>query len=295
MTRVAALVLALVAALALAGCLDLIPGYPGDDGEPVPGPVPECDFGSHHVRVEVDGVDASLTRAGIQDPLGDVQAMSCAYRSWSELEVQGPAAAEGEVPALRDVDQLWLSFDAGLLRLGTNVSVAENATLRVEAKGPPAREANLTWAGQGAEVRWTEWFDDPQALHPRQAGTGERPLENATGNLTLPVNSSRNEGIRGHLLVDVNESRHADWSAYYGSLEGVRLEAALVAPDGSTVAEGNWTPANGTDPERLRVPAGEAAVAGEWTLRYQARRGQADPGALVYRVAVGVGYGADPP
>lgn len=287
--RTTALVLALFAVVAMAGCLDLVPGYTGDEGEPVP--VPECEFGSHHVRVEVDGVDATLTRAGIHDPMGDVQAMSCAYPSWSELEVQDASTAEGDVPEFRDVDQLWLFTEAGLLRLGTNVSVDGNATLRVEARGPPVRDANLTWRGQVAEARWVEWHDDPDALAPREVGTGVRPLENATGNLTLPVNSSRNEGVRVPFGVGVNGSRHANWSAYEGPREGVRLAVEVVAPNGSQVAQGNWTPAKGTDLERLHATAG---AAGNWTVRYRVHPGEADPGDLAYQVEAGVSYGVPP-
>lgn len=292
--RATALVLALVAVVALAGCLDRVPGSPGDGGDPVPGPVPECDFGSHRVRVEAQGLEAPLTRVGIHDALGDVQAMSCAYLPWSELDPVGPASAQGEIPEFRDVDQLWLFLDRGLLRLGTNVTVDANATLQVEAQGSPVDGANLTWDGRDAQLRWLEWHDDPEALLPDEVGTGQRPLGDGAGNLTLPVNSSRNEGVRGLLEVDVNRSRHANWSAYEGPLEGVRLEAAFVAPDGSAIAGGNWTPADGADPERIGVPAGEAAQAGNWTLRYRVDSGQADAGDLVYRVEAGVSYGVPP-
>lgn len=282
----------LLAALAagLAGCTQV-----GPFDDPLPGPVPECDFETHRVRVEVQGVDAPLTRAEVHDPRGDVQAMSstvcAAPPRWARLEVQGPSAAEGQLPAFHDVDQLWLGFEAGLLRVGTNVSVHGNGTLRVQARGPPVRDANLSWNGQPAEVRWTEWHDDPGALDPSRVRVGPLPLENTTGTLTLPVNSSRNDGIDVGFDVDVNESRHENWSAYGGPREGVRVEVHVLAPDGSQAASGNWTPANGTDPRRLDVPAPRV---GNWTLRYQVRGGQADPGDLLYRIEAGLGYGARP-
>lgn len=269
--------LLLVAAAGLAGCLE-------------GGNIPDCDVPVHQVRLEVEGVDANLTRAGVfdaGDPYG-IRACS-ALPDWFELDVDGPGTVRGDVPVGTDVDQVWLFHEAGLARLGTNVTVDANATVRVEADGPPVRSATLSWAGEAAPVCWTEWYRDPGALDPVEVGVGPRPIGNATGNLTLPVNSTRNEGIDAVFGATLNRSRHANWSAYQGSREGVRVAVALHAPNGTRVAGGNWTPVNGTDLARLDAPGG---ATGNWTLRWRTRAGEARPGDLRYQVEAGVLYGA---
>lgn len=278
MRRVLAVLLVLAAGLA--GCTQ-IPGGPGDlpDCPPIP---------YRTVGVAVEGVDANLTEAEVHDAPEDLRtatSIACAVpEKVSVLPATGPDAAEGAT-TVDEVDEVWLRFEAGLLRAGTNLTVRANGTLRVHADGPPVHEANLTWSDSALPVRWTEWYDDPTALDPPRVEFDERVLRNETGNLSFPVNSSRSE-VAAVVSVDLNESRYRRWARVEGS--GARVELTLRGPNGTVRARGNWTAPDASDTTYVRV---HGPTEGNWTLRYQADLGSQRPGAFRYGVGVGPQYG----
>lgn len=275
-----ALAALLVLAAGLAGCTQT-PGGPGD--LPDCPPVPERTVG-----VSVEGVEANLTEAEVHDAPEDLRtatSIACpAAEKVAVLPAPGPDAAQGTT-TVAEVDEVWLRFETGLLRAGTNLTVQANGTLRVQADGPPVREANLTWSDADLPVRWTEWYDDPTALDPPRVGFDERVLRNETGNLSFPVNSSRSE-VAAVVSVDLNESRYRRWTQVGGSRALVQL--TLQGPNGTVAARGNWTAADGSDWTSVRV---HGPAEGNWTLRYRADLGSQRPGAFRYSIGAEPLYG----